>query len=160
MMASRPFSPAPLRSQRGAVLYVALIILILLTLIGIVGMQVATMQERMSSNYVAANQAFQRAESGVRNAEVQIAANAAYDFEDCATPFSAEAWADNADDAQVADVRVRNISRCTGQCSAAAAADESETLCNWYRITAYSRDQDSAADSSSFAAVDSIYIKP
>lgn len=160
MMTRRPFSPASLRTQRGAVLYVALIILILLTLIGIIGMQVATMQERMSSNYVAANQAFQRAELGLRNAEVQVAANTAYDYEDCATPFSAEAWAEGAGDAEVANVRVRNISRCTGQCSASAAVDESETLCNWYRITAFSRDQDSAADSSSFAAVDSIYIKP
>ena len=66
MTIQRRFSPASSRSQRGAVLYVALIILILLTLIGIVGMQVATMQERMSSNYLAANQAFQRAEGGVR----------------------------------------------------------------------------------------------
>jgi type IV pilus assembly protein PilX len=160
MTIQRRFSPASSCSQRGAVLYVALIILILLTLIGIVGMQVATMQERMSSNYLAANQAFQRAEGGVRDAEVSIAANTAYDYEDCATPFSAEAWAKNADDAQVNDVRVRNISRCTGQCSAAAGADESESLCNWYRITAYSRDQKEAEDSSAFAAVDSIYIKP
>ena len=37
------------RTQRGAVLYVALIMLILLALIGIAGMQVAGMQEKMAS---------------------------------------------------------------------------------------------------------------
>ncbi len=43
--------------QRGAVLYVALIMLILLALLGIAGMQVAGLQERMAANYRAANRA-------------------------------------------------------------------------------------------------------
>ncbi len=55
--------------QRGAVLYVALIMLILLALIGIVGMQVAGIQERMAASYRAVNLAFQGAEELVRNAE-------------------------------------------------------------------------------------------
>ena len=42
---------SPPSRQHGAVLYVALIMLILLALIGVVGMQVAGMQERMSSDY-------------------------------------------------------------------------------------------------------------
>ncbi|WP_251280312.1 pilus assembly PilX family protein, partial [Enterobacter hormaechei] len=58
--------------QRGAVLYVALMLLILLSLIGVVGMQVASMQERMSSNYRAANVAFQASERAVRDAERSI----------------------------------------------------------------------------------------
>ena len=37
--------------QRGAVLYVALIMLLLLAMIGVVGLQVTGLQERMSSNY-------------------------------------------------------------------------------------------------------------
>ena len=37
--------------QSGAVLYVALVMLVLLALIGIVAMQVAGLQERMSANY-------------------------------------------------------------------------------------------------------------
>ena len=52
--------------QGGAVLYVALIMLILLALIGIVGMQVTGLQEKMSANYRNVNLAFQNAESGVR----------------------------------------------------------------------------------------------
>src|SRR5690606_11554501 len=55
--------------QQGAALYVALMMLILLALIGLVGMQVAGMQERMASAYRAANLAFQNAEAYVRQTE-------------------------------------------------------------------------------------------
>ena len=58
--------------QRGAALYVALMILVLLALIGIVGMQVAGLQERMAANYLATNQAFQAAEADVRLRECFI----------------------------------------------------------------------------------------
>jgi len=60
------------RHQRGAVLYVALIFLILLALLGITGMQVASLQERMASNYRSTNQAFQRAEGLIRTVELQV----------------------------------------------------------------------------------------
>ncbi|MCD0247860.1 pilus assembly protein [Xanthomonas melonis] len=60
--------------QRGAVLYVALIMLILLALIGISAMQVAGMQEKMASNYRAVNRSFQQAEGVVRNAEASVEA--------------------------------------------------------------------------------------
>lgn len=58
--------------QRGAVLYIALIMLVLLALIGLVAMQVASMQERMAANYNAMNQAFQRVEGLVRNIECNL----------------------------------------------------------------------------------------
>lgn len=62
----------PAGSQRGAVLYIALIMLVLLTLIGVVGMRVAGMQERMSANYRTVNMAFQNAEGVARKAECSI----------------------------------------------------------------------------------------
>ena len=58
--------------QRGAVLYIALIMLVLLALLGIVGMQVAGLQERMSSNYRAVNLAFQESEALARSAECSL----------------------------------------------------------------------------------------
>lgn len=58
--------------QRGAVLYIALIMLVLLALLGIVGMQVAGLQERMSSNYRAVNLAFQETEALARSAECAL----------------------------------------------------------------------------------------
>ncbi len=57
-----PRSSAPFRN-RGAVLFVALVILLLLTLLGVTAMQVTLLQERMSGNYRAQQQAFERSES-------------------------------------------------------------------------------------------------
>lgn len=50
-------------SQRGAVLIVSLVILLVLTLIGVAGMNSSVMQERMASNAQNSNRAFQGAES-------------------------------------------------------------------------------------------------
>jgi type IV pilus assembly protein PilX len=152
----RPFKPP--HQQRGAVLYVALIMLILLALIGIVGMQVATLQERMSANYVAANMAFQNTENNVRTQEVAITAGGFFENENCAVPFDPKGWASTVTAAS--DVRTVNIGICTGECSAAGATDISDSLCNLYRTTAFSRDHDSVAASSSLAAIDTIFIKP
>jgi type IV pilus assembly protein PilX len=146
------------RLQKGAVLYVALIMLILLALIGIVGMQVATLQERMAANYVAANVAFQRAESVVRTAELAIASGAVFEDENCANPFNPRTWAANATTAEA--TYITRIGVCTGECSAGAGPDESESLCNLYRITGFSRDQKTVEESSSLAAIDTFFIKP
>jgi len=147
--------------QGGAVLYIALIMLILLALIGIVGMQVATLQERMSANYVASNVAFQNTESRVRAQEVAIASNAAFPNENCAVPFNPKDWAEGlVAGTDVFVVRTRNIGVCTGECSAVPGGDTSESLCNLYRTTGFSRDQNSVAASSSLAAIDTIFIKP
>ena len=62
----RPFV-APAR-QQGAVLYVALIMLVLLALLGVIGMQVAGMQERMAAGYRATSMAFQNADLPARRA--------------------------------------------------------------------------------------------
>lgn len=69
MKRPRHHFPGGLHKQGGAVLYVALIMLILLALIGIVGMQVAGLQERMSASYRAVNRAFQNTEALVRATE-------------------------------------------------------------------------------------------
>ncbi len=50
-------------NQRGAVLIVSLVILLVLTLIGVAGMNSSVMQERMASNAQNSNRAFQGAES-------------------------------------------------------------------------------------------------
>lgn len=71
-MTTSMHKPAPARRQRGAVLYIALIMLVLLALIGLVAMQVASMQERMAANYNAMNMAFQRVEGLVRNVECNL----------------------------------------------------------------------------------------
>ena len=55
------------QKQRGAVLAVGLIFLVLLTMLGIASMQATTMSERMAGNARDRNLAFQAAEAGLRD---------------------------------------------------------------------------------------------
>ncbi len=57
------------RQQRGAVLFVGLIILLLMTMIGVTAIQVTTQQERMAGNLRDRNIAFQAAEIGLIEGE-------------------------------------------------------------------------------------------
>lgn len=59
-------------SQSGAVLLISLIMLLLLTLIGVTGMQVASLEERMAGNAKDINLAFQAAETTLRGAEKRL----------------------------------------------------------------------------------------
>jgi len=60
------------RKQRGAILVVALIMLLLLTLIGIGSMQGTTLQERMAGNMRDEGLAFQAAETALRQGEATL----------------------------------------------------------------------------------------
>ncbi|MGA9342311.1 MAG: PilX N-terminal domain-containing pilus assembly protein [Rhodanobacteraceae bacterium] len=65
-MTTRPVSRRPLpQRSRGAVLFVALIMLLLLTLLGVTAAQVTVMQERMSGNFRVQQLAFERSESAL-----------------------------------------------------------------------------------------------
>lgn len=61
-------------NQRGVVLVVALVLLVVATLIGLAGIRGTTLQERMSANMYDRSLAFQRAESALRAAEDAITA--------------------------------------------------------------------------------------
>lgn len=61
--------------QQGAALIVSLIVLLVLTLIGVAGMNTSVMQERMAVNAQNANRAFQAAESTVSALTNQLYAN-------------------------------------------------------------------------------------
>lgn len=58
-----------LGNQRGAVLVVGLLLLMVLTLIGVASMQSTTLQERMAANMREQEQAFQSAEAALRSGE-------------------------------------------------------------------------------------------
>ncbi len=59
-------------SQNGAVLLVSIIILVLLTILGVVGMKSSILQEKLAAGAMDQNVAFQAAESGLRDAEIYI----------------------------------------------------------------------------------------
>jgi hypothetical protein len=60
------------RGARGAVLFVGLIFLLLLTLLGVTAMQVTVLQERMAGNFRIAHQAFESAEGAIAKGQADV----------------------------------------------------------------------------------------
>jgi type IV pilus assembly protein PilX len=60
------------RRQHGVVLFVALIMLMVMTLIGVTGMQNSSMEEKMVSNVRDSDLSFQAAEAALREAETSL----------------------------------------------------------------------------------------
>lgn len=151
------------RQQRGVALFVALVILLLLTLLGVSGMQVATMQERMSAGYRTGNMAFQNTEQQLSigearlRSEVRASAPVTADVANCAVAFQGRQWAVGELDAGNANgTRVRRIDHCFGGSSRKMPQRTNENTNQYYQITAYSVDR--PANPSSRAVVDSVFI--
>lgn len=149
------------RRQSGAVLYVALVMLILLALIGIVGMQVAGMQERMASNYRNVNLAFQNAEAVARGVERQIEASllgevATYeaDQEVCQPTFDPVTWADSVNATE--STYTRRIDHCFPASSRMAGRRRNEQTGNIYEVNSLASDNDTNATAT--AVISTIYI--
>ena len=68
------FIGSPHGHQRGATLIVALVLLMILTMIGVAGMQDTTLQEKMVGNMRDRNLAFQAAEAALRGGEKYLQA--------------------------------------------------------------------------------------
>ncbi|MBB6598679.1 protein PilX [Luteimonas sp. MC1825] len=138
-------------------LYVALIMLVLLTLIGIVAMQVAGLQERMSANYQAGSMAFQNAEAVARGQESSLKSAVTAGSVvvtslppgDCVTAFDAEAYTGAAP-------YVRRLDMCFSWGALDYPADESEKTDQIYQITAFAKDR--AAFASSESVIDTVFI--
>ena len=167
---ARPKIPmAPPANQRGAVLYVALMMLILLALIGLVGMRVASLQERMSANYRAVNLAFQEAELWARNAECAIedvvnrtttagcnAVNAGTIEQVCDDGFDPGAWAAQRSLTAGRAVNARLIGPCiAGISNVAMGGVVNEDPNPIYEVTAYN--VDNTANPTSATVIDTIF---
>jgi len=157
--------------QRGAVLYVALIFLVLLALLGVAGMQVASLQERMASNYRATNQAFQRAEGLARLAEAQINSEPTGRFIprsgerdeqrlcDDPEPVRGSAWADlrSQDDDPDTAVVGTELNDCMGlQPLNKGKGPRNETTRSIWQISAFSTDM--PVDPTSDAGVETVFV--
>jgi type IV pilus assembly protein PilX len=160
------------RHQRGAVLYVALIMLLLLALIGVAGMQVAGMQEKMASNYRAASRSFQNTEGAVRNTESAVEAltdrkkpvdgslvsDAGSISQNCEDGFDPVKWGRDLAKAGAAApaVNVRQIDQCGGP--GGNSFDQGLPLDKataTFQITAYSADD--PANPTSSSVIDTIF---
>lgn len=155
------------RAQTGAALYVALVMLILMALIGVVGMQVAGLQEKMAANYLNTNLAFQASEAGVRELECFVegtvnrtgtCASASVTIaRNCSDGFDPTSWAaaKSVDVPQANRVSVREIGPCiSGNSSLAMGigpiSDDPNPV---FEITVYATNAAATAN----AAVDTIY---
>lgn len=69
---SSKMRPQQGNTETGAVLVVSLLFLLLLTLIGVTGMQVTSLEEKMSGNMRDRNLAFQAAETALRDGEMYL----------------------------------------------------------------------------------------
>jgi type IV pilus assembly protein PilX len=67
-----PRRAAPQRRQRGAILVIALLFLVLLTMLALTSMSGTTLEEKMAGQYRELNLAFQAAEAGLRDAEADL----------------------------------------------------------------------------------------
>lgn len=143
--------------QSGAALYVALIMLILLALIGIVAMQVAGLQERMSANYQATSIAFQNAEGVARTQEADLKSTVLSGAApptnvpptDCTTSHDAAGWTSSSP-------YVRRLDLCFSWGGMDYPSDQSERTDQIYQVTAFATDR--ATSASSEAVVDTVFI--
>lgn len=151
-----PFA-TPRNRQAGAALYVSLIMLILMALIGIVAMQVASLQERMSANYHTANEAFQNAEDEARTQEddLQAQVDAGISPVTDIPPLACQQVFDPLEHTG-ADPHVRRLDLCFSWGALDVPSDESERTDQIYEVTAYSRDRRLLPTSE--AIVDTVFI--
>ena len=168
MQSRHPGSMSSPFSQRGAALYVAMMMLILLAMIGIVGMQVTGLQEKMSANYRNVNLAFQNAEGGVRLRECYVedlvnrtnnCSAGATTIQEICDDFDATNWASQLSMATpVANsVSIRNVGRCITANSSLdqGVAPISEDPNPVFQVTVYAVND--ATSPSADAAVDTIF---
>lgn len=158
------------RLQRGAVLYIALIMLVLLALLGLVAMQVSGMQERMSANYRAVNLAFQGSEALARNAECALegivnrnpttgctTTVTSASIKTCESQFEPGQWATERLLTQKAAINVRAIGPCiSGNTMVSMGVGPvNEDPNPIYQVTAFSVDDD--ANPTAQAVIDTVF---
>lgn len=165
--------------QRGAVLYVALIMLVLLALIGVVALQVAGMQERMASSYRAVNLAFQLTEERVRVTECGLevmngvpdasgcsAVDRAVVHTQCDVEFDAGNWVRYLDGggprtlASGPATNIRQIEACLigeAEIGMGMTQEQGGGLQPIYQITTFQTDDRSGVNPSSSVAIDTVF---
>jgi type IV pilus assembly protein PilX len=171
-------TPALPARQRGSVLFVALMLLIVIALLGIASMQTTTIQERMAGNYRNLNRAFQNSERTVRTVERNIstltqagtavqpsrltAVNGTTPEVTTATcadlqVFNRNTWAKN-QSATASSSRVSIITRCVAAGDITVRGPSSNRL-EMYLVTGVGQTDpaDITTDSSS-VAIETIYI--
>ena len=148
--------------SRGAVLFVALILLIVLSLLAVTAAQVTVLQERMSGNFRAAQRAFERTEGRMVESRSTISNPLiAYDTVDTNTlPLAANntsPWATRLGDGNDwSEIRIR---ACGGACpQRIGSATGSIPLVRFYILTSQEKDPGSTTDTAAWSAIQTIQV--
>jgi len=153
-------------SQRGVVLYVAMIMLLLLTLIGVAAMQVVTLQQRMATNYNDFALAFQRAEGVLRQGEFVL--QRSHDTNELRTETycmnDSSSWANTIEPNAAPSAQVRKI--IGGACIGSRAIDPTEEggipapgeLD--YQLMAAAADRDAGSSPTAVVVIETVYVVP
>lgn len=163
-------SPIPFQSahapsrQRGAALFVALMLLIVLSLLSLSASQVTGLQERMASTYRADEIAFERGEARLRQTEDAIAVNVDPCFTSVAVGNPIPNWQANSTTAAMS--HTENLSRgpasralaMRGSIQAGKPAAPGDAQCMYFRVSTRDFDTTTQAASTSAAIVQSIYV--
>jgi type IV pilus assembly protein PilX len=165
---TRLSSPSFARSsrQRGAALYVAMIMLLLLTLIGVAAMQVSSLQQRMATNYNDFSLAFQRSEGLLRQSEFELQrsfdTNAIRAETYCLADASGWANTIEPEDAPVSQVRKIIGGSCLGsrpidptEEGGIPAPGEFD-----YQLMAAAADRDAGNSPTSVVVIETVYVVP
>lgn len=150
---------------RGAVLFVALIFLILLTLLGITAAQVTVLQERMSGSFRVQQLAFERAESAMTASRDKIsdplfAYDSISDVPKALATANASPWRGwLTTAAELADTSVRACGGACPQRLGSAVGEDPTRKPRFYIVSAQQKDLASSDPATAaWATVQTIYV--
>jgi type IV pilus assembly protein PilX len=146
-------------------LYVAMIMLLLLSLIGVAAMQVTTLQQRMSVSYNDFAMAFQRAEGSLRQSEFELQRQIDADPNRVLTfcVVNANAWSEPVEPGAIPAVSVREL---TGGASCAATVGGGNPMAEGpsdnrrFQLVAAAADRDASASPSAVVVVETVFEVP
>lgn len=154
------------RHAHGAVLFIAMIMLILLTLMALTAMQVTLLQERMSGNFRAQQQAFERSEGRMAEGRDKIsdvlwAYDNVSDVPVSLTSANEPPWASWLSTYPPAEHFDEAVHVCGGACPerrGGVVGDDPNKKPRFYVITGQEKDPVSLAEDATWSAVQTIYV--
>lgn len=144
------------KRQSGATLFVALIMLVVVTLLGLSVAQVTMLQERMANNYQSDMIAFQNAEARLRQAEADLSnSSPCGNSED---PVEGVIGAGLINNNQAANLGETEKSGLSGEDVQVDAVTEGDINCIFFHVAAIASDVE--VDPTSSVLLESVYIRP
>jgi len=154
------------RHAHGAVLFVAMIMIILLTLMAVTAMQVTLLQERMSGNFRAQHQAFERAEGRMAEgrdlvSDLLLAYDVVSDVPVSLNASNETPWASWLSTYPPEEHFEQAVRVCGGACPerrGSVVGDDPNKKPRFYVITGQEKDPVSVADNAAWATVQTMYV--